>query len=114
VWTILLFAAMFIFTTGLWTSGLIPASMSKIQPIADNNDSYNTNIAARNIAKISINNLSFSQLLSNVRYIAIYNNILIYNGFNANEVFQRITLAAASTFADNLTILGAASNITII
>ena len=103
------FAAMFVFTAALWTSGLIPEIMSNIpNPIPD----HNNNI--RNNAIISVASITFSQILSNVPFVALYNNVMISNGFNADDVTQWIMLAAASTIAGNLTIFGAASNIIII
>ncbi|MFL6455895.1 MAG: hypothetical protein ACJ71G_02870 [Nitrososphaeraceae archaeon] len=66
-----------------------------------------------------------SQILSNVPFVAIYNTVMINNGFAngtdgaaataiANNVSQWMMLAAASTVAGNLTVLAAASNIIII
>jgi len=103
------FAAMFVFTAALWTSGLIPAIMSNIpNPIPD----HNNNI--RNNAIISVVSVTFSQILSNVPFVALYNNVMISNGFNGDDVSQWVMLAAASTIAGNLTIFGAASNVIII
>jgi len=103
------FAAMFVFTAALWTSGLIPEIMSNIpNPIPD----HNNNI--RNNAIISVVSITFSQILSNVPFVALYNNVMISNGFNGDDVSQWVMLAAASTIAGNLTIFGAASNIIII
>ncbi|HEY7571211.1 MAG TPA: SLC13 family permease [Nitrososphaeraceae archaeon] len=103
------FAAMFVFTAALWTSGLIPEIMSNIQnPLPD----HNNNI--RNNAIISIVSVTFSQILSNVPFVTLYNNVMISNGFNADDVSEWMMLAAASTIAGNLTIFGAASNIIII
>ncbi len=100
---------MFVFTAALWTSGLIPEIMSNIQnPLPD----HNNNI--RNNAIISIVSVTFSQILSNVPFVTLYNNVMISNGFNADDVSEWMMLAAASTIAGNLTIFGAASNIIII
>jgi Na+/H+ antiporter NhaD/arsenite permease-like protein len=60
--------------------------------------------------------------LSNVPFVAIYNTVMINNGFAngvngggiSNNTTQWMMLAAASTIAGNLTILAAASNIIII
>jgi Na+/H+ antiporter NhaD/arsenite permease-like protein len=102
------FAAMFVFTAALWTSGLIPEIMSNIpNHIPDHNN-------IRNNAIISIVSITFSRILSNVPFVALYNNVMIDNGFNADDVSQWMMLAAASTIAGNLTIFGAASNIIII
>ena len=106
------FAAMFVFTSALWTSGLIPEIMMHIpNPVANNNNNDNV---IRNNAIISIVSVTLSQILSNVPFIVLYNNVMINNGFNADDVSQWMMLAAASTIAGNLTIFGAASNIIII
>jgi len=56
------FAAMFVFTAALWTSGLIPEIMSNIpNPIPD----HNNNI--RNNAIISVVSITFSQILDLLR-----------------------------------------------
>jgi Na+/H+ antiporter NhaD/arsenite permease-like protein len=106
------FAAMFVFTSALWTSGLIPEIMMHIpNPVANNNNNDNV---IRNNAIISVVSVTLSQILSNVPFIVLYNNVMINNGFNADDVSQWMMLAAASTIAGNLTIFGAASNIIII
>jgi Na+/H+ antiporter NhaD/arsenite permease-like protein len=46
--------------------------------------------------------------------LALYNLVMIDNGFAGDDVYEWMMLAAASTIAGNLTILGAASNIIII
>jgi Na+/H+ antiporter NhaD/arsenite permease-like protein len=107
------FAAMFVFTSSLWTSGLISDIMTHIpNPVANNNNNYNNVI--RNNAIISTVSVTLSQILSNVPFVALYNNVMISNGFTADDVSGWMMLAAASTIAGNLTIFGAASNIIII
>jgi Na+/H+ antiporter NhaD/arsenite permease-like protein len=105
---LIFFAAMFVFTTGLWTSGLITEILSYIpNPVPSSNLAGNNAI----IASISI---SISQLLGNVPFVALYNLVMIDNGFGGDDIYEWMMLAAASTIAGNLTILGAASNIIII
>ena len=105
---LIFFSAMFVFTAGLWTSGLISEILSYIpNPLPTNNVANNNAI----IATVSI---SISQLLSNVPFVALYNFVMIDNGFSGDDVYEWMMLAAASTVAGNLTILGAASNIIII
>ena len=105
---LIFFSAMFVFTAGLWTSGLISEILSYIpNPLPTNNVANNNAI----IATVSI---SISQLLSNVPFVALYNLVMIDNGFSGDDVYEWMMLAAASTVAGNLTILGAASNIIII
>ena len=111
------FTAMFVFTYGLWSSGVVSMILSYF-PTPDRHDVLQSNAA---ISAISI---ALSQILSNVPFVAIYNMIMINNGFENgvhsdgsgvnNNTSQWMMLAAASTIAGNLTILAAASNIIII
>lgn len=103
------FAAMFVFTYGLWSSGLIPLLMSYIpNPSHDPHTIIQTNVV------ISAVSMSMSQILSNVPFVSLYNNVMIHNGITSNDISQWMMLVAASTVAGNLTIFGAASNIIII
>jgi Na+/H+ antiporter NhaD/arsenite permease-like protein len=107
------FAAMFVFTSALWSSGLISSTIMSYIPTTINH--HNSNIFQSN-AVISATSIILSQILSNVPFVAIYNLVMISNGgggFNSNDVAQWMMLAAASTIAGNLTIFGAASNIII-
>ena len=71
------FAAMFVFTSALWTSGLIPEIMMHIpNPVANNNNNDNV---IRNNAIISVVSVTLSQILSNVPFIVLYNNVMINN-----------------------------------
>ena len=65
------------------------------------------------LSKSSIMLLSvlLSQLISNVPLVALYLPMLIKTGASIREI---MALAAGSTIAGNLTILGAASNVIII
>jgi Na+/H+ antiporter NhaD/arsenite permease-like protein len=93
------FAAMFVFTTGLWTSGLISEILTYIpNPVPSGNLAGNNAI----IASISI---LISQLLGNVPFVALYNLVMIDNGFGGDDIYEWMMLAAASTIAGNLTIL---------
>lgn len=66
-------------------------------------------------AIISAVSILLSQILSNVPFVALYNFLMLNNGFAGDaHVSQWMMLASASTIAGNLTILGAASNIIII
>jgi Na+/H+ antiporter NhaD/arsenite permease-like protein len=111
------FAAMFVFTYGLWSSGVVSMILSHF-PTPDKHDIFQSN------AIISAISITLSQVLSNVPFVAIYNTVMINNGFTNgvnssggevnNNTSQWMMLAAASTIAGNLTILAAASNIIII
>jgi Na+/H+ antiporter NhaD/arsenite permease-like protein len=110
------FAGMFIFTYGLWSSGIISQLISYFPP-PDINNVFQSNAA------ISFISITLSQILSNVPFVALYNHVLISNGFGFgfinngeinNYTSQWMMLAASSTIAGNLTILAAASNIIVI
>ena len=108
------FASMFVFTSALWSSGIISQMVSYF-PTPDKHDMFQSN------AVISVISIALSQVLSNVPFVVFYSHIMISNGFagapigsEGGHVNQWMMLAAASTIAGNLTILAAASNIIII
>jgi Na+/H+ antiporter NhaD/arsenite permease-like protein len=109
------FAAMFVFTTALWSSGIISQIISYF-PTPDIYDIFQSNAA------ISFISIALSQVLSNVPFVALYNNVMINNGFadtngsgsGSEHINQWMMLAAGSTIAGNLTLFAAASNIIII
>ena len=102
------FAAMFVVTFALWSSGAISLIMSHI-PTPNPHDIFQSN------AIISAVSILISQILSNVPFVALYNLVMLNNGFVGDaHISQWMMLASASTIAGNLTILGAASNIIII
>ncbi|HEX5457658.1 MAG TPA: hypothetical protein VFX64_04650 [Candidatus Nitrosotalea sp.] len=102
-----IFCAMFVVTTALWSSGSVSLFMKHL-PIPDPGNVFQSN------ALISAYSVAFSQILSNVPFVALYNYIMIGTGFTGTHVAQWMMLASASTIAGNLTILGAASTIIII
>jgi Na+/H+ antiporter NhaD/arsenite permease-like protein len=106
---LIFFISMFIFTSALWTSGLIPDILRLFPPI----NSDNTYNLVYDNAIISAVSIILSQILSNVPFVATYNLYMIQNGFDGDDVYAWLMLAAASTIAGNLTIFGAASNIII-
>jgi Na+/H+ antiporter NhaD/arsenite permease-like protein len=101
------FAAMFIVTAAVWSSGAIPMLMKAI-PVPTPENTWQSN------AIISITSVSLGQILSNVPFVSLYHYVMIQNGFGGTNVSSWMMLAAASTIAGNLTILSAASNIIII
>ncbi len=106
---LIFFIGMFIFTSALWTSGLIPDILRLFPPV----NSDNTYDLIYDNAIISSVSIILSQILSNVPFVATYNLYMIQNGFDGDDVYAWLMLAAASTIAGNLTIFGAASNIII-
>lgn len=104
---LIFFVAMFVVTSALWSSGAISLFM-KYLPIPNPSDILQSS------AVISAYSISLGQILSNVPFVALYNHVMFANGFTDTHVVQWMMLAASSTIAGNLTILGAASSIIII
>ncbi|MBI3051444.1 anion transporter [Candidatus Woesearchaeota archaeon] len=97
--TMAFFAAMFILTSSAWESGFFQSAIRRIDiPVT----------STMSILTISV---LLSQLISNVPLAALYLPVLMHAGAQTSQL---IALAAGSTIAGNLFILGAASNIIII
>jgi Na+/H+ antiporter NhaD/arsenite permease-like protein len=105
---LIFFGGMFVVTSALWSSGAVSLMFMNYIPTPDPGDSLQSN------AVISAASIGISQVLSNVPFVALYNFVMADSGFTGQHVDQWMMLAAASTIAGNLTILGAASNIIII
>ena len=105
---LIFFGGMFVVTSALWSSGAVSMLFMNYIPTPDPNDSV------QSAAVISAASIGVSQVLSNVPFVALYNFVMADSGFTGQHVDQWMMLAAASTIAGNLTILGAASNIIII
>jgi len=97
--TLIFFVAMFILMKSVWNSGFFQSVIN----------GFSMNLTS--IFVIFLISILLSQLISNVPLVALYMPILINSGASAKEM---IALAAGSTIAGNLFILGAASNIIII
>ena len=97
--TIVFFAAMFILMESVWNTGLI--------------QSFNENMKLDLTSEGVILGLGVtaSQFISNVPMVALYLPLLTQAGVNTASL---MALAAGSTIAGNLTIMGAASNVIII
>jgi Na+/H+ antiporter NhaD/arsenite permease-like protein len=102
------FGGMFVMTSALWSSGAVSLLFMNYIPTPDPGDPVQSNTV------ISAASIGISQVLSNVPFVALYNFVMADSGFTGQHVDQWMMLAAASTIAGNLTILGAASNIIII
>src|SRR2546430_17317684 len=63
---------------------------------------------------IILTSLIFSQLLSNVPFVAVYIKAMQAAGFTGTNVKAWVALAGASTLAGGLSLLGAASNVIIL
>jgi Na+/H+ antiporter NhaD/arsenite permease-like protein len=105
---LIFFGAMFVVTSAMWSSGAGSLMFMNYIP------SPNPDDLLQSTAVISVASIGMSQVLSNVPFVALYNFVMVDSGFTGQNVDQWMMLAAASTIAGNLTILGAASNIIII
>ena len=97
--TLLFFVSMFILMQSFWNSGLIQGLIN------------NMNINITNMLMIFVVSIVLSQFISNVPLVALYLPMLLEAGASSKEM---VALAAGSTIAANLFILGAASNVIII
>jgi Na+/H+ antiporter NhaD/arsenite permease-like protein len=97
--TLVFFVAMFVLMESVWESEFFQSAIAGL----------NLNITS--IVAILIVSTLLSQLISNVPLVALYLPMLISTGVSTKEL---MALAAGSTVAGNLFILGAASNVIII
>jgi len=97
--TLIFFAAMFVLMQSVWNSGFFQDVIT------------NLNIDITSIPIILTISILLSQLISNVPLVAFYLPLLTDAGASMREM---MALAAGSTIAGNMLILGAASNIIII
>jgi Na+/H+ antiporter NhaD/arsenite permease-like protein len=97
--TLIFFAAMFVLMQSVWDAGLVQEAIARTS----------IDLAATGI--IFPASILLSQVLSNVPLVALYLPVLMHLGAGPG---QMLALAAGSTIAGNLTILGAASNVIII
>ena len=102
------FVAMFVVMSAMWSSGAVSMIFGAILPDPDPGN------PVESAGIISAASVGMSQVLSNVPFVTIYNFVMMDSGFTGAHVDQWMMLAAASTIAGNLTILGAASNIIVI
>jgi Na+/H+ antiporter NhaD/arsenite permease-like protein len=105
---LIFFGAMFVVTSAMWSSGAISIMFMNYIPNPNPDD------LVQSTAVVSAASIGMSQVLSNVPFVALYNFVMADSGFTGQHVDQWMMLAAASTVAGNLTILGAASNIIMI
>ena len=98
-YTLVFFAAMFVLMQSVWDSGVFQATIASLK----------LNITSAT-AIFTVSTV-LSQLISNVPLVALYLPLLTQAGARVTELMM---LAAGSTIAGNLSILGAASNVIII
>jgi Na+/H+ antiporter NhaD/arsenite permease-like protein len=95
--TLVFFAAMFILMESVWQTGF-----------------FQSLVAGRGISSVPVilgTSIIISQFISNVPFVALFQPMIMQAGGSTASL---MALAAGSTLAGNLTILGAASNVIII
>jgi len=97
--TLAFFAGMFVLMRAVWDTGFFQGLIS------------GSGIKVAGPGPVMVISVALSQLISNVPLVALYLPMLRHAGAGTPEL---MALAAASTFAGNLFILGAASNVIII
>jgi Na+/H+ antiporter NhaD/arsenite permease-like protein len=97
--TLVFFAAMFILMASVWNSGVFQGILGSIS------------LNLTSTGMILATSILLSQLVSNVPLVALYLPMLMHLGVSSRAL---VGLAAGSTIAGNLTVLGAASNVIII
>jgi len=95
--TLIFFAAMFVLMEAVWQTGFFQSV------------SGNTGLAS--VPAILTTSVVISQFISNVPFVALFQPLIVQAGGTTAEL---MALAAGSTIAGNLTILGAASNVIVI
>jgi Na+/H+ antiporter NhaD/arsenite permease-like protein len=97
--TLAFFAAMFVLMGAVWESGIIQSAIAQ------------TDLNLLWIPVILLVSILLSQIMSNVPLVALYLPLMLGLGAGTREL---MALAAGSTIAGNLLIIGAASNVIII
>lgn len=97
--TLAFFAGLFVLMQAVWDTGFFQTLISR------------SGINVAGLGSVMAVSVLMSQLISNVPLVALYLPMLQHAGAGTPEL---MALAAASTFAGNLFILGAASNVIII
>jgi Na+/H+ antiporter NhaD/arsenite permease-like protein len=98
-YTLIFFAAMFVLMESVWLTGFFQSLITQ----------FNVDITA--LSMIFVVSVLLSQFISNVPLVTLYLPLLISAGAKTEQL---VALAAGSTIAGNLFILGAASNVIII
>ncbi len=104
--TIVFFITMFITMAGIWESGIVEPMFQLF--LSDTSNKLST------ILSMTLTSIIVSQLISNVPFVGLYLNYLRSLDLASDNISAWLTLAATSTVAGNLTLLGAASNIIVL
>jgi Na+/H+ antiporter NhaD/arsenite permease-like protein len=105
-WGVLIFfAGMFVVMRALWDSNVGSAMLSFLPKPRQGIESTGA---------IMLNSVLLSQILSNVPFVQLYTFEMHALSFTSSSTVQWLALAAGSTLAGNLTLLGAVSNVIIL
>jgi len=104
---IIFFMSLFIVVQGFWDSNALQSLLLYLPAL-------NPSDIVASLGVIILASLVFSQLLSNVPFVAVYIKAMQAAGFTGTNVKAWVALAGASTLAGGLSLLGAASNVIIL
>ena len=104
---VIFFISLFIVVQGFWDSNALQSLLLYLPAL-------NTSEIVVSLGVIILISLIFSQLLSNVPFVAVYIRVMQSAGFTGSNVKAWVALAGASTLAGGLSLLGAASNVIIL
>ena len=104
---IIFFISLFIVMQAFWASNALQTLMAFLPALSPAN-------LALSLVVIMVVSLLFSQLLSNVPFVAVYIKAMQAAGFTGGDVKAWLALAGASTLAGGVSLLGAASNVIIL
>jgi Na+/H+ antiporter NhaD/arsenite permease-like protein len=104
--TIVFFIAMFITMEGVWRSGILQPLLALVLPVRLGE--------VESVLAVTLLSILLSQVLSNVPLVKLLIEFLKSCGYGPSDTNVWLALAATSTIAGNLTILGAASNIIVL
>jgi Na+/H+ antiporter NhaD/arsenite permease-like protein len=104
--TIVFFIAMFITMEGVWRSGILQPLLTLVLPGRLGK--------VESVLTVTLLSILLSQVLSNVPLVKLSMEFLKSCGYGPSDTNVWLALAATSTIAGNLTILGAASNIIVL
>lgn len=96
-YTLIFFAAMFVLMQSVYNTGFFQGLMPET--------------GGTDILLVLVAGILFSQVISNVPFVALFQPVLLSTGVSPAIV---LALASGSTIAGNLTILGAASNVIVV
>jgi Na+/H+ antiporter NhaD/arsenite permease-like protein len=104
---IIFFISLFIVMQAFWESNALQGLMAYLPVLSKSDPSLS-------IATIILTSAVFSQLLSNVPFVAVYIKAMQAAGFTGADVKPWMALAGASTLAGGISLLGAASNVIVL